>query len=58
MEGIIRERFAVKKSVEGIIREEKSIIRDAVEFSFYYPRSAPNLMWLTNSIYGQYVNLY
>ena len=31
MEGIIRERFAVKKSVEGIIREEKSIIRDAVD---------------------------
>ena len=34
MEGIIRERFAVKKSVEGIIREGKSIIRDAVDFLF------------------------
>ena len=53
MEGIIRERFVVKKSVEGIIREDKSIISDAV-FFFYYPRSARNVMCLTNSFYGQY----
>ena len=32
MEGIIRERFGVKETVEGIIREGKSIIRDAVFF--------------------------
>ena len=34
MEGIIRERFGVKKSMEGIIREGKSIIRDAMEMIF------------------------